>query len=330
MTSEKIIVNKSTVPIGTNLKAQKKIEEGLNKREIDLTFDIVSNPEFLREGCAIEDFLKPDRVIIGTDSEKTKKEMTELYSKVGIDSKKMIYMSPVSAELTKYSANGFLATKISFINEIANLAEKVGADINEIKLGIGTDERIGKHFLNAGCGYGGSCFPKDIDALIHMSKQIANKELELLQAVREVNIKQKLILFKKLELFFDGSLNNKKIAIWGLSFKPDTDDMRESPSITLIEKLIQSGSKVFAHDPEAIEECKKLITDDKVVFCENIEDTTKNADAIVIVTDWEIYKEQDFSVHGNNLRRKLVLDGRNCLDKKTITDLGFEYSAIGR
>ncbi|MDC0222863.1 UDP-glucose/GDP-mannose dehydrogenase family protein [Gammaproteobacteria bacterium] len=330
MKDEKIIVNKSTVPIGTIKDAKRTIIEVFQERGEDVPFELVSNPEFLREGCAIDDFIYPDRVIIGTENQETFERMMTLYKQVNIPEEKIISMRPASAELTKYSANGFLATKISFINEIANLAEKVGADIKEVELGMGKDHRIGEHFLNAGCGYGGSCFPKDIDALLYMSEMMHGQKLRLLDSVKQVNIHQKDILFDKLYKYFDGNVENKRIAIWGLSFKPNTDDMRESPSIVLLKKLVNSGAKVIAHDPQAIQECKSLINDERIEYTHSIDETVVDADAIVLVTDWNIYKTQDFLMHSKHMKRKLIIDGRNCLSIDKLIDMGFEYCSIGR
>jgi UDPglucose 6-dehydrogenase len=330
MEDKKIIVNKSTVPIGTIEHAKKTIDEVLMERGKDIPFELVSNPEFLREGCAINDFMYPDRVVIGVHNHETFEKMMSLYTQADIPEEKIILMKPASAELTKYSANGFLATKISFINEIANLAEKVGADIKEIELGMGKDHRIGEHFLSAGCGYGGSCFPKDIDALLYMSETVYGQQLKLLNSVKQVNNHQKDILFEKLSKSFDGNIENKKIAVWGLSFKPNTDDMRESPSIILLKTLINTGARVTAHDPQAIEECKELINHESLEYTDSIDKTVIDADAIVLVTDWDVYKTQDFLMHSKKMNRKLIIDGRNCLAMDKLTKIGFEYCSIGR
>ena len=329
MDSRKIIVNKSTVPIGMTISVRDIFEKELLKRGSDLTFSVVSNPEFLREGFAVYDFLNPDRVVIGSQDQKVQKQVSSLYIKTGIARKKIIYMSEKSAELTKYAANAFLATKISFINEMANLSELVGADIKEVAIGIGSDDRIGKRFLNAGCGYGGSCLPKDIDALIAIS-QNSKKELKILKEVRAINKKQKSILLQKLKKAFKGNINGLKIAVWGLAFKANTDDVRESPSIDIIRDLIDCGAKVYAHDPEAIDEFKKIINSPNLKFCNEIAVTTKSADALMVITDWDEYVNYDFSKDNMEMNNLKVLDGRLCLNKKHLEDMGYEYITIGR
>lgn len=329
MESRKIIVNKSTVPVGMTDKVRDIFEEELSKRKSDLSVDVVSNPEFLREGFAINDFLYPDRVVIGAENKKVRKEMSSLYSKVGISRKKIIFMSEKSAELTKYAANAFLATKISFINEMANLSELLGADITEVSLGIGSDERIGKRFLNAGCGYGGSCLPKDIDALIAISQKSSKKELKILKEVKEINKKQKTILFQKLKKSYKGNIRGLKIALWGLAFKPNTDDVRESPSIDIINDLISSGAIVYAHDPEAMDEFKKIIKSPNLKFCKNVASTTKSADALMVVTDWDEYINYDFSKENMKMNNMRIFDGRLCLNKEKLEDIGYEYISIG-
>ena len=329
MESRKVIVNKSTVPIGMTDKVRDLFKQELNKRNSKLNVDVVSNPEFLREGSAIDDFLYPDRVVIGTEDKKVQSEMSSLYIKVGIPRKKIIFMSEKSAELTKYAANAFLATKISFINEIANLSESLGANIKEVALGIGSDERIGKSFLNAGCGYGGSCFPKDIDALLAISKKSSKKELKILKEVRATNKKQKTILFRKLKESYKGNIKGLKVALWGLAFKPNTDDVRESPSIDIINNLISSGAKVYAHDPEAISEFKKVIKSPNLKFCTNIGETTRSADALILVTDWSEYVNYDFSKENMKMNNMKIFDGRLCLNKQNLEDIGYEYISIG-
>tara|TARA_B110000263_G_C15294886_1_gene505123 strand:- start:405 stop:1724 length:1320 start_codon:yes stop_codon:yes gene_type:complete len=329
MESRKIIVNKSTVPVGMTDKVRDIFEEELSIRKSNLSVDVVSNPEFLREGFAINDFLYPDRVVIGAENKKVRKEMSSLYSKVGISRKKIIFMSEKSAELTKYAANAFLATKISFINEMANLSELLGADITEVSLGIGSDERIGKRFLNAGCGYGGSCLPKDIDALIAISQKSSKKELKILKEVKEINKKQKTILFQKLKKSYKGNIRGLKIALWGLAFKPNTDDVRESPSIDIINDLISSGAIVYAHDPEAMDEFKKIIKSPNLKFCKNVASTTKFADALMVVTDWDEYINYDFSKENMKMNNMRIFDGRLCLNKEKLEDIGYEYISIG-
>jgi len=329
MESRKVIVNKSTVPIGMTDIVRDLFNQELSKRNSKIDVDVVSNPEFLREGSAINDFLYPDRVVIGSESKKVQKEMSNLYLGAGIPKKKIIFMSEKSAELTKYAANAFLATKISFINEIANLSESLGADIKEVSLGIGSDERIGKSFLNAGCGYGGSCFPKDIDALIAISKKASKKELKILKEVRAINKKQKTVLFRKLKKSYKGNIKGLKVALWGLAFKPNTDDVRESPSIDIINNLISSGAKVYVHDPEAMDEFKKLIKSPNLKFCNNISATTSSADALIIVTDWSEYVNYDFSKENMKMNNMKIFDGRLCLNKKNLEDMGYEYISIG-
>tara|TARA_B100000700_G_scaffold331423_1_gene464027 strand:+ start:3318 stop:4637 length:1320 start_codon:yes stop_codon:yes gene_type:complete len=329
MEDRKIIVNKSTVPIGMTNIVRDIFSNELAKRNSDLEVDVVSNPEFLREGSAVNDFLYPDRVVIGSESKKVQKEMSALYLQAGIPKKKIIFMSEKSAELTKYAANAFLATKISFINEIANLSESLGANIKEVAIGIGTDERIGKSFLNAGCGYGGSCFPKDIDALIAISKKDAKKDLKILKEVRAINNKQKTVLFRKLKKIYKGNIKGLKIAVWGLAFKPNTDDVRESPSIDIINSLITSGAKVHVHDPEAMDEFKKLIKSPNLKFCNDISATTELADALILVTDWDEYINYDFSKKNMKMNNMKIFDGRLCLNKQNLEDIGYEYISIG-
>ena len=297
--------------------------------ERNIHIDVVSNPEFLREGSAVNDFLFPDRVVIGSENNKVKKEMLELYLQAGIPKKKVLFMSEKSAELTKYAANAFLATKISFINEIANLSEALGADIKEVSNGIGSDERIGKSFLNAGCGYGGSCFPKDIDALMNISKNHANKELKILKEVRTINNNQKNLLFKKLKKSYKGNIKGLKIGVWGLAFKPNTDDVRESPSIDIIENLLSSGAKVYVHDPEAMNEFKKIIRSPNLKYCNKISMTTRSADALILVTDWEDYVNYDFSKENMKMNNMKIFDGRLCLNKQNLERMGYEYISIG-
>ena len=329
MEDRRIIVNKSTVPIGMTNIVRDIFSHELAKRNCNLEVDVVSNPEFLREGSAVNDFLYPDRVVIGSESKKVQKEMSTLYLRAGIPKKKIIFMSEKSAELTKYAANAFLATKISFINEIANLSESLGANIKEVALGIGTDERIGKSFLNAGCGYGGSCFPKDIDALIAISKKDAKKDLKILKEVRTINNKQKTVLFRKLKKLYKGNIKGLKIAVWGLAFKPNTDDVRESPSIDIINSLITSGAKVYVHDPEAMDEFKKLIKSPNLRFCNDISTTTELADDLILVTDWDEYINYDFSKKNMKMNNMKIFDGRLCLNKQNLERMGYEYISIG-
>ena len=329
MSSEKIIINKSTVPVGMSKTVKDIVSNKLKERKVKIDFDIVCNPEFLREGSAVRDFLNPDRVIIGTRNSKSRKRLSRLYTSVGINKNKIVFMNKESAELTKYAANAFLATKISFINEIANFSELVGADIKEVQNGIGLDKRIGSDFLNAGCGYGGSCFPKDVDALIHMTNKTKGKQISLLKEVKRTNSSQKLILIDKLKKALGNKIKNKKIAVWGLSFKPNTDDVRESPSISIIKTLIDLGAKVYAHDPIAINAFKGLFEDKNLFFTKNIKDTYKGSDAILLVTDWDIYINYDFEEVSRRMRNKIILDGRNCLNKAELEHIGFNYKGIG-
>ena len=327
--SRKIIINKSTVPVGMTDIVREIVQNQSSCAERNIHIDVVSNPEFLREGSAVNDFLFPDRVVIGSENNKVKKEMLELYLQAGIPKKKVLFMSEKSAELTKYAANAFLATKISFINEIANLSEALGADIKEVSNGIGSDERIGKSFLNAGCGYGGSCFPKDIDALMNISKNQANKELKILKEVRTINNNQKNLLFKKLKKSYKGNIKGLKIGVWGLAFKPNTDDVRESPSIDIIENLLSSGAKVYVHDPEAMNEFKKIIRSPNLKYCNKISMTTRSADALILVTDWEDYVNYDFSKENMKMNNMKIFDGRLCLNKRNLINMGYEYISIG-
>ena len=328
MNSRKIIINKSTVPVGMTDNVRSIIKKELLRRGCDFPFDVVSNPEFLKEGFAVNDFLHPDRVVVGTDNRKIQKEVTSLYLKTGISKSKFIYMSEKSAELTKYAANAFLATKISFINEMANLAETLGADIKEVSKGIGADKRIGRRFLNAGSGYGGSCLPKDVDALVSIAKNSKSK-LKLLKEVREINKKQKIIITQKLKKSFKGKIKGLKIGVWGLAFKPNTDDVRESPSIDIINDLISSGANVYAHDPQAILEFKKVIDSPNLRFCEEIADTSIEADAIIVVTDWDEYINYDFTIENMKMNTMKIFDGRLCLNKKNLENIGYEYFSIG-
>jgi UDPglucose 6-dehydrogenase len=328
MNSRKIIINKSTVPVGMTDNVRSIIKKELLRRGCDLPFDVVSNPEFLKEGFAVNDFLYPDRVVVGTDNRKIRREVTSLYLNIGISKSKFIYMSEKSAELTKYAANAFLATKISFINEMANLAETLGADIKEVSKGIGSDKRIGRRFLNAGSGYGGSCLPKDVDALVSISKNSKSK-LKLLKEVRDINKKQKTIITQKLKKSFKGKIKGLKIGVWGLAFKPNTDDVRESPSIDIINDLISSGANVYAHDPQAILEFKKVIDSPYLRFCEEIADTSIEADAIIVVTDWDEYINYDFTIENMKMNTMKIFDGRLCLNKKNLEKIGYEYFSIG-
>ena len=331
----KVIVDKSTVPVGTAEKVEAAIIES-SKQALgngdDLgklgAFDVVSNPEFLREGVAVEDFMKPDRVVIGAASEKAKKVMNDLYAPFVRQGNPVIFMDLRSAELTKYAANSFLATKISFMNEVAQLCEKLGADVDMVRRGIGSDERIGKRFLFPGIGYGGSCFPKDVQALIKSSQEV-DYDFQILNAVMDVNEKQKLHLIPKIKRYFNNDLTGKKFALWGLAFKPNTDDIREAPALYIIDALIKEGATVTAFDPEAMNNVKQLIGD-KIVYADNQYDCLKDTDALIIATEWNEFRTPDFLKMVRNLRKKVIFDGRNLFDVLAIRELGFYYESIGR
>lgn len=331
----KVIVDKSTVPVGTAEKVETAIVES-SKQALgsgqDLkslgAFDVVSNPEFLREGVAVDDFMKPDRVVIGASSDRAKKVMNDLYAPFVRQGNPVIYMDLRSAELTKYAANSFLATKISFMNEIAQLCEKLGADVDMVRRGIGSDDRIGKRFLFPGIGYGGSCFPKDVHALVKSSEEV-NYDFKILNAVMDVNEKQKLHLIPKIKAYFKGNLTGKKIALWGLAFKPNTDDIREAPALYIIDALLAEGASVEAYDPEAMNNVKQVVGD-KITFAENQYECLKGADALVIATEWNEFRTPDFLKIVSSLKNKVIFDGRNLFDVNAIKELGFYYESIGR
>ncbi|MGQ1909750.1 UDP-glucose dehydrogenase family protein [Marinifilum sp. RC60d5] len=323
-----VIVTKSTVPIGTAKKVKAAIQEELDNRNSDLTFDVASNPEFLKEGAAISDFLKPDRVVIGTESEKAQKVMRKLYKPFLMNNHPVIFMDIPSAEMTKYAANSMLATKISFMNDIANLCEIVGADVNNVRKGIGSDSRIGHKFIYPGTGYGGSCFPKDVQALVKTSEQNGHP-LEILQSVENVNNRQKSVLYNKMMKHFDGDLKGKKIAIWGLSFKPNTDDMREAPALVIIDKLVKEGAVVSAYDPVAMEECERKIGK-TINYAKDQYEALIDADALVVVTEWNEFKVPNFRVMEKLLKNKLIFDGRNIYDTEELKDNKYIYYSIGR
>ncbi len=324
-----VVVTKSTVPVGTARKVRKTIEEELAKRQVDIPFDVASNPEFLKEGNAIKDFMSPDRVVVGVESEKAKKVLTKLYKPFLINNFRVIFMDIPSAEMTKYAANAMLATRISFMNDVANLCERVGADVNMVRAGIGSDTRIGRKFLYAGCGYGGSCFPKDVKALVKTADQ-NGYSMEVLKAVERVNERQKSILFEKLQRAFEGqSLQGKTIALWGLSFKPETDDMRESTALVMIRLLLDAGCKVQAYDPVAIPECKRRIGD-SVTYCRNMYDAVIDADALLLLTEWKEFRLPSWGVIRKAMHRPLVIDGRNIFDGEELDENGFEYHCIGK
>lgn len=322
------IVTKSTVPVGTAHKVRLAIQEELDKRHSNLTFDVASNPEFLKEGAAVKDFLSPNRIVVGVESTRAKDLMTRLYRPFLLNNFRVIFMDVPSAEMTKYAANAMLATRISFMNDIANLCEIVGADVNMVRKGIGTDERIGHHFLYPGCGYGGSCFPKDVKALVKTASD-HGYPMRILQAVEAVNESQKSILFRKLEHYFQGDLKGKRIAVWGLAFKPETDDMREAPSLVVIQKLIESGCQVTAYDPVAIPESRRRIGD-AVRYAKDIYDAVVDADALLLVTEWKEFRMPSWAAIKKLMANPLVVDGRNIYDSKEMEEYGFEYHCIGR
>lgn len=323
-----LVVTKSTVPVGTAKKVRQAIQDELDKRGAQIEFDVASNPEFLKEGAAISDFMSPDRVVVGVESERAEELMTRLYRPFLLNNFRVIFMDVPSAEMTKYAANAMLATRISFMNDVANLCEIVGADINMVRKGIGSDNRIGNRFLYAGIGYGGSCFPKDVKALINTAK-LNNYPMRILQAVEDVNDEQKSLLFRKLEKHFNGDLKGKRIAIWGLAFKPETDDMREAPSLVLIEKLLAAGCEVYAYDPVAIEESKRRIGE-SVHYAKDIYDAVVDADALMLVTEWKEFRMPSWSAIKKLMATPLVLDGRNIYDIKEMEENGFVYHCIGR
>ena len=326
-----VVVTKSTVPVGTAAKVRRAIEEELEKRGIkDMEFDVASNPEFLKEGNAIKDFMSPDRVVVGVESERAKKVLTRLYKPFLINNFRVIFMDIPSAEMTKYAANSMLATRISFMNDIANLCERVGADVNMVRAGIGADTRIGRKFLYAGCGYGGSCFPKDVKALIKTADQ-NGYSMEVLKAVERVNERQKTILFDKLVKAFGSkeALKGKTIAMWGLSFKPETDDMRESTALVMIGLLLEAGCKIRAYDPVAMSECKRRIGD-SVTYCNDLYDAVLDADAMLLLTEWKEFRLPTWAVIKKAMRKPLVIDGRNIFDPEDLEENGFEYYCIGK
>jgi UDPglucose 6-dehydrogenase len=319
----KIIVDKSTVPVGTAAKVTRAIAANYSGE-----FDVVSNPEFLREGVAVEDFMKPDRVVIGTSSERAKKILTDLYSPFVRQGNPILFMDERSAELTKYAANSFLATKISFMNEIAQLCERIGADVDMVRRGIGSDDRIGKRFLFPGIGYGGSCFPKDVQALSKSSRE-AGYDFKILNSVMEVNEKQKLHLYQKIRKFYNNNLAGKKFALWGLAFKPNTDDIREAPALCMIEELLKEGARVCVYDPEAINNVKNLFGE-KISYSDNQYDCLQGADALIIATEWNEFRTPNFLKIVTALKSKVIFDGRNLFETNAIKELGFYYESIGR
>ena len=327
MTDYTLVVTKSTVPVGTSKKVKLAIQDELNKRKVDIKFDVASNPEFLKEGAAIGDFLKPDRIVIGLDSPRAEELMKSLYKPFILNGHPIIFMDIISAEMTKYAANAMLATKISFINDIANLCELVGADINMVRGGIGSDSRIGNKFIYPGIGYGGSCFPKDVQALIKTGSEF-NYNLRVLKAVEEVNSDQKLIIFNKINAYFNGNLTDKTITLWGLSFKPQTDDMREAPSLIIVKKLLEAGAKIKVYDPVAMKEAKHYFGDN-ISYFEDQYEALIDSDCLAILTEWPEFKLPNFNIVGKLLNSPAIFDGRNIYNKDEMKQNGFDYFCIG-
>ena len=333
-----LLVTKSTVPVGTSKKVKEAVREELNKRGVSIDYDVASNPEFLKEGAAIKDFMSPDRVVVGVESERAQQLMTRLYRPFLLNNFRVIFMDIPSAEMTKYAANSMLATRISFMNDIANLCEQVGADVNMVRKGIGSDERIGSKFLYPGIGYGGSCFPKDVKALIHTAHEYGCS-MNVLEAVEAVNYKQKEVLYKKLLRHFDGKLAGKTIALWGLSFKPNTDDMREATSLVMIRLLTEAGCMLRLFDPVAMPEAKRILgkeqqykdmmAEEKIYFANDIYDAALNADALLLITEWKEFRLPSWKVIRKTMNGNLILDGRNIYDKQELQSHGFEYHGIG-
>lgn len=323
-----LLVTKSTVPVGTAKKVKTAIQEELDARGVDIDFDVASNPEFLKEGAAIKDFMSPDRVVVGVESERAKELMTRLYRPFLLNNFRVIFTDIPSAEMIKYAANSMLATRISFMNDIANLCELVGADVNMVRKGIGSDTRIGSKFLYPGCGYGGSCFPKDVKALIKTAEQYGYS-MQVLRAVEDVNERQKSIMFQKLYNYYGGALKGKTIAIWGLAFKAETDDMREATSLVTIQKLLEAGCLVRVYDPVAMDECRRRIGD-KVEYAVDMYGATLNADALLVITEWKQFRLPSWGVIHKSMNHPLVIDGRNVYDAQELKNLGFEYSCIGK
>lgn len=323
----KLLVTKSTVPVGTAAKVKKVVKEELSRRGVDIPFDVASNPEFLKEGAAIKDFMSPDRVVVGTDNDEARKVMTRLYKPFMLLNERIIFTDIPSAEMIKYAANSMLATRISFMNDIANLCEKVGADVNMVRKGIGADTRIGKKFLYAGIGYGGSCFPKDVKALIQTATE-NGYDMKVLRAVEDVNERQKHILFNKLFSYFNGDLKDKIIGIWGLSFKPKTDDMREAPSLVIIDSLLKEGAVVKVFDPVAMNECRRRLGE-RVVYCSDMYDVATDADAVMLLTEWNQFRLPSINILKKIMRGKAMFDGRNIYEKDDFVEAGFDYFKIG-
>ena len=323
-----VLVTKSTVPVGTAKKVRAAVQEELDKRGVNIEFDVASNPEFLKEGAAIKDFMTPDRVVVGVESERAKKMMEKLYRPFTLNGYPILIMDVPSAEMTKYAANAMLATRISFMNDIANLCERVGANVDYVRKGMGTDSRIGSRFLYAGCGYGGSCFPKDVKALVHTGIE-NGYHMRVIEAVEEVNEEQKNIVFNKLSTAFNGDLKGKTIAIWGLSFKPETDDMREAPALVVIDKLLKAGAVINVFDPIAMDETKRRIGD-VVTYCKDMYEAVIDADAIALMTEWKQFRMPSWAIIRKAMKNYVVVDGRNIYDGEELKELGFTYSRIGQ
>lgn len=330
MKTYKVLVTKSTVPVGTAEKVKKVMQDELNKRGVKIDYDVASNPEFLKEGSAIKDFMSPDRVVIGIENDRAKDLMTKLYRPFLLNNFRVIFMDIPSAEMTKYAANAMLATRISFMNDIANMCELVGANVNMVRKGIGTDARIGSKFLYPGCGYGGSCFPKDVKALIKTAEQ-NGYEMRILKAVEEVNEIQKSVLFEKLLKYFNGDIKGKTIAVWGLAFKPETDDMREAPSLVIIDKIINAGGNVRAYDPVAMDESKHRVGNynGKLIYANDMYDAIDNADALLHVTEWKEFRLPNWGIVKKAIKHPIIFDGRNIYDAKELHNIGIEYFCIG-
>ena len=323
-----VVVTKSTVPVGTNQKVKEPIAGALDRRGVDIPFDVASNPEFLKEGDAVNDFMMPDRIVVGVETDRARKVMERLYHAFLLNNIPIYFMDIPSAEMTKYAANSMLATRISFMNDIANLCEIVGANVEAVKRGIGSDTRIGKKFLNAGCGYGGSCFPKDVKALIKTGDELGYS-MEVLKAVESVNDRQKEVLFSKIQKHYNNDLKGKRFGMWGLAFKPSTDDMREAPSLVLVEQLLEAGAIVRAYDPEAMKECRRKIGC-RIEYARNMYDALSGADALIIVTEWPEFKVPKFTFIEKALREKVIFDGRNIYSPEQMQEFGYTYYGIGR
>ncbi|HHT30590.1 MULTISPECIES: UDP-glucose dehydrogenase family protein [Petrimonas] len=323
-----LIVTKSTVPVGTSHQIKERVQQRLDQRGLgSLQFDVASNPEFLKEGAAVDDFMSPDRVVVGVESERARELMTRLYRPFLLNNFRVIFMDILSAEMTKYASNAMLATRISFMNDIANLCERVGADVNMVRRGIGSDSRIGKNFLYPGCGYGGSCFPKDVKAIIKVAEKVGY-EMRVLKAVEQVNENQKRVLFQKFMTFFNGDVAGKSVAVWGLSFKPETDDVRDAPALQLIRSLLEVKVNVRAYDPAAMDEARKQLHD-TIYYAKDIYDAANNADALIVPTEWKEFRLPNWEILKKIMRTHVIIDGRNIYNKEDLTAYGFEYRGIG-